>query len=119
MRSAFWLVGLAVLAGAAPASLARAPRILGNCDSAASGTGAGERQAQGPVSNTGVFLAVPVGKVCVGPNAVEGEPAYVRRTTGKEGMAMVEVSATPFMPELPASGAPAGAILRPDQPAGW
>jgi len=59
---------------------------------------------------------VPIGRVCVGPEVVDGEPIYVRRTTVSEGMTIVEVSTTPFMP---VSNEVAGLIGRPDQPAGW
>ena len=64
-----------------------------------------------------MFVDVPVGRVCVGPELVDGEPIYVRGTTVREGMRIVEVSTTPFMPVL-APGV-AELIVRPDQPAGW
>ncbi len=79
-----------------------------------------ERQThQTPGSNMGVVVVVPIGRVCVGPEAVDGESSYVRRTTAKEGMTIVEVSATPFMPVLASNEAVDQLIARPDQPAGW
>ena len=111
-------IGLAVVAGGVPASFGQDSRVLDHCKSAGTGIEAEEeRPPQRLGSNTGVVVAVPIGRVCVGPEIVDGEPSYVRRTTAKEGMAIVEVSATPFMPLL-ASGA-GETIVRPDQPAGW
>ena len=72
---------------------------------------------------TVVSVAVPSGKVRVGAELVDGEPVYVRRTTGIEGMTVVEVSTSPFMPVLPSNGEPAAAdklIANPAaQPASW
>jgi hypothetical protein len=120
MRTGYLVIGLAAVVGFVPASFAQGSRGLDHCKSAGTGIEAEERQAhETPGSNTGVSVAVPIGRVCVGPEAVDGEPSYVRRITAKEGMAIVEVSATPFMPDLPSGEQPAGAIARPDQPAGW
>jgi hypothetical protein len=120
MRTGYLAIGLAALVGVVPASFAQAPRSLDQCKSAGTGMEAEERQPdQRFGSNTGVFVAVPIGRVCVGPDVVDGGPSYVRRTTAKEGMAIVEVSTTPFMPELASSEAPSGVLARPDQPAGW
>ena len=118
--TAYMAIGLAVVVNVVPASSAQDSRALDHCKSAGTGTEGEERQThQRPGSNTGVSVAVPIGRVCVGPESVDGEPSYVRRTTVKEGMAIVEVSTTPFMPVLTSSEEPPGVILRPDQPAGW
>ena len=110
----YMTIGLAVVS-AAPASFAQDSRVLGHCKAAETGMEAEERQTPG--SNMGVVVVVPIGRVCVGPEAVDGESSYVRRTTAKEGMTIVEVSATPFMPVLASDVAEL--IARPDQPAGW
>jgi hypothetical protein len=114
----YMAIGLAVVVSVVPASFAQDPRVLEHCKSAGTGIEAGERQThQRPGSNTGVFVDVPIGRVCVGPESLDGEPIYVRRTTAREGMTIVEVSSTPFMPVLRSNEAPPG--VRPDQPAGW
>jgi hypothetical protein len=65
----------------------------------------------------GVFVAQPVGRVWIDPESVDGMPSYVRRTKGKGGMSIVEVSATPFMDEVPGVG---GVKARPEElPAPW
>ena len=125
MRTALCLMAscLAAVVAVAPAALARDARVLDRCKSAAAGIDAEERQTdQKAGSNAAVFVAVPIGRVCVGPESVDGEPSYVRRTTAKEGMTIVEVSTTPFMPALASNEGPSGGnslIGRPDQPAGW
>lgn len=122
MRTALCCVaiGLAVVVSGVPAAFAQDSRVLDHCKSAGTGIEAEERQThQRPGSNTGVFVDVPIGRVCVGPEFVDGEPSYVRRTTVSKGMAIVEVSTTPFMPVLRSSEEPPGAIGRPDQPASW
>ena len=112
-------IGLAIVAGVVPASPAQDSRLLERCKSAEPGIAAEEQQTQqGPGSGSRVVVVVPTGRVCVGPESVDGEYSYVRRTTAKEGMAVVEVSATPFMPVL-ASNEGAPVIARTDQPAGW
>ena len=68
-------------------------------------------------TNAGISLAVPTGKIFVDPETLNGEPIYVRKTKAKEGMAIVEVSTTPFEPVLASGAAPPG--VRPDQPASW
>ena len=116
----FLAVGLAVVVGVVPASPIQDSRVLDHCKSAEPGFEAEKRQThQEPMSNMGVFVALPIGKVCVGPASVDGEPSYVRRTTAKEGMTIVEVSTTPFMPALASNEAASQLIARPDQPAGW
>lgn len=113
-------IGLAVVVGAVSAAFAQDSRVLDHCKSAGTGIEAEERQThQRPGSNTGVFVDVPLGRVCVGPEFMDGEPTYVRRTTAKEGVAIVEVSTTPFMPVLASNEASPGVIVRPDQPASW
>ena len=120
MRTGYLAIGLAAVVGVAPASFAQGSRALDRCKAAGTGIEAAERQThESPASNRGVFVAVPMGRVCVGPEVVDGEPSDVRRITAREGMAIVEVSTTPFMPDLPSSEAPPGVIGRPDQPAGW
>ena len=120
MRTGHMAIGLAAVVSIVPASFAQDSRVLDHCKSAGTGIEAEERQThQRPGSNTGVFVAVPIGRVCVGPEVVDGEPSYVRRITAKEGMAIVEVSTTPFMPDLALRRRLAGVIGRPDQPAGW
>jgi hypothetical protein len=91
-------IGFAVVAAVVPAASAQEPGVPG------AGKSAG--------------TSVPIGKVRVGPEFVEGEPIYVRRTTVRPGMTIVEVSTTPFMPVLP-SNQQAAAVVRPDQPASW
>ena len=116
MRTALCMaIGLAVHVNVVPASLAHGKP-------AGTGTEAKERQThQGTGSNTGISLALPTGRVSVGPDVLDGEPIYVRRSTVREGITIVEVSTTPFMPVLASNEGPAGvqAIVRPDQPVGW
>lgn len=115
---AYLAIGLAVVVGGVPASFAQDSRVVDHCKSAGTGIEAEEgRTPQRSGSKTSVDVAVPIGKVCVGPDALDGEPTYVRRTTAKEGMAIVEVSTTPFMPVLPPGVGES--IIRTDQPAGW
>jgi hypothetical protein len=116
----YMAIGLAAVVSVVPASFAQDSRVLDHCKSAGTGIEAEERQThQRPGSNTAVFVDVPIGRVCVGPEVLDGEPSYVRRISAKEGMAIVEVSTTPFMPDLRSSEGPPGVISRPDQPASW
>ena len=119
MRTALCMaIGLAVVV--VPASFAQDSRVVDQGTSAGTGIEAEELQTHQRLgSNTGVVVAVPIGRVCVGPELVDGEPSYVRRTTVGKGMTIVEVSTTPFMPVLPSSEGPPGVIVRPDQPASW
>ena len=113
-------IGLAVVAGGVPASFGQDSRVLDHCKSAGTGIEAEEeRRPQRLGSNTGVVVAVPIGRVSVGHESLDGEPIYVRRSTVREGMTIVEVSTTPFMPVLASNEGPSGVIVRPDQPAGW
>ena len=114
----YMAIGLAVVVSGVPASFAQAPRVLGHGKSAGTGIAAEEGQTHQRLgSNTGISLAVPIGRVWVGPEFVDGGPSYVRRTTVREGMTIVEVSTTPFMPEPPGVDKLIG---RPDeQPASW
>jgi hypothetical protein len=126
MRTALCMaIGLAVVVRVVPASFAQAPRVLGHGKLAGTGTKAEQQQTHDELSrglrleardHTGISLAVPIGRVWVGPEVVDGEPSYVRRTKASEGMTIVEVSTTPFMPESPGV---AQLIVRPDQPASW
>ena len=113
-------IGLAVVVSPVPASSARDSPVLDHCKSAGTGNEAEEQKTdQRPGSSTGVFVDVPIGRVCVGPEAVDGGPTYVRRTTVSKGMAIVEVSTTPFMPVLGSNEGVNELIARPDQPAPW
>ena len=105
MRTRHLAIGLAAVVGAVPAALAQDSRVPDP------GNAAGIR------SNTGISLAVPIGRVSVGPGFPNGEPIYVRRTTVGAGMTVVEVSTTPFMP-VPTSNQKTAAV-RSDQPASW
>ena len=118
MRTGYMAIGLAAVVGVAHASFAQVPRVLAHGKSAGTGIEAEERQThQGPGSNTGISLEVPIGRISVGPEFLDGEPVYVRRATVNLGMTIVEVSTTPFMPEPPGVDQLIG---RPDeQPASW
>ena len=120
MRTAFCMAfGLAVVVGGVPASLAQDSRVPDPGKPAGTGIEAKERQTQQrPGSNKGISLEVPIGRISVGPKSLDGEPIYVRRSTVREGITVVEVSTTPFMPVLASNEGPA-AVVRPDQPAGW
>ena len=117
MRTALCMaIGLAAVVSGVPASLAQDSRGK----PAGTGIEAEEDQTHQRLgSDTGISLAVPVGRVSVGPEVTNGEPVYVRRTTVREGMTIVEVSTTPFVPVLASNEGPPGVIARPDQPAGW
>ena len=117
MRTALCIaIGLAVPVNVVPASLAHGKP-------AGTGIEAKERQThQGLRSNTGISIAEPIGRVSVGPGLLAGEPVYVRRTTVREGVTIVEVSTTPFMPaslSKEEAAEVARSTVRPDQPAGW
>ena len=110
-------IGLAVAASGVPASFAQDSRLLEHCKSAGTGTEAEGQPTKGPGSNKGVSIEVPIGKVCVGPESLDGEPFYVRRTDVGNGITIVEVSTMPFVAFRTSNGeAPQ---VRPDQPAGW
>jgi len=119
MRTALCMaIGLAVVVGVVPASFAQESRVVDQGKSAGTGIEAEELQTHQRLgSNTGVVVAVPIGRVWVGPEFVDGEPSYVRRTTVGKGMTIVEVSTTPFMPVLSSSEVPLA--IRADQPASW
>ena len=89
-------ISLAAVVAVVPAASAQEPRV--------------------PDDDKSARTSVPTGKVRVGPDFVEGEPIYVRRTTVRPGMTIVEVSTTPFEPVLASNEAP---IARTDQPTGW
>ena len=119
MRTAFCTaVGLAVVFSGVPAAFAQ-DRVSDQGKPAGTGADAKRRQTHhGLKGNSGISLAVPVGRVSVGHESLNGEPIYVRRSTVREGMTIVEVSTTPFMPVL-ASNEGSPAAVRTDQPAGW
>ena len=120
MRTALCMAtGLAVVVSGVPASFAQDSRVSDQDKPAGTGAEAKKRQThQGLKSNSGISLAVPLGRVFVGHESLDGEPIYVRRSTVREGMTIVEVSTTPFMPVL-ASNEGSPAAVRTDQPAGW
>ena len=111
MRTALFLaIGLAAVVGVVPASFAQDPGVPDHGKSAGSARPGGSR---------GISLAVPIGRVSVGPEFGNGEPIYVRRTTVREGITIVEVSATPFMPVVRSNEEVAQLVVRADQPASW
>ncbi|MCH8615966.1 hypothetical protein LZ016_07620 [Sphingomonas sp. SM33] len=120
MRTALCLaIGFAVVFGGVPASFAQDSRVVDHGKSAGTATAVKGRQQQ--TLGRGISLVVPTGKISVDPAAAAGEPIYVRRSTVRDGMTVVEVSTTPFMPVLASNAGPGGTPLkvRPDQPAGW
>ena len=118
MRTALCMaMGFAVVFGGVPASFAQHSRVVDPGKSAGTAIAVKKRQTHQNLGR-GISLAVPTGKVSVGPDAVDGEPIFVRRMTVRDGMTIVEVSTTPFMPELASNEGPP-AVVRPDQPAGW
>ena len=121
MRTALCLaIGIAVVVGGVPASFAQDSRVSDPGKPAGTGVEAKKRQThQGLKSNSGISLAVPIGRVSVGHESLDGEPIYVRRSTVREGMTIVEVSTTPFMPVLASNEGVGQLIARTDQPAGW
>jgi hypothetical protein len=119
MRIGYIAIGLAAVVGVVPASFAQDSRVLDHGKLAGTRTEGEERQAHQTFGgNTGISLAVPIGRVSVGPDLVGGdEPIYVRRTTVSGGITIVEVSTTPFVAVLSSNKESPG--VRPDQPAGW
>ena len=115
MRTAFCMaIGLATVV--VPAGFARGAAKPGS----PAGTAIEERPTHVRGSNAGISVAVPIGKVSVDPKVLGGEPIFVRRSTVREGITIVEVSTTPFEPVLASSeGVSAQAIVRADQPASW
>lgn len=121
MRTALCMaIGVAVVVGGASASLAQ---DLGAADQGKSAGTARSRQThQGLDGSKGISLVVPSGKISVDHRSPGGEQIYVRRSTGKEGVTIVEVSTTPFMPVLASNDGvqvSSLSVIRPDQPAGW
>ena len=121
MRTALYMaIGLALVVSGVPAAFAQDSRALDHGKSAGTGINSDKRQTrQGIASNRSISLAVPIGRVSVDSKVMDGEPIYVRRMTVREGMTIVEVSTTPFMPVLTANEEPRGVHVRPDQPASW
>jgi hypothetical protein len=119
MRTALYMaIDLAVIVTGVPASLAQDSRVPDQGKSAGIGNEAQERQTrQRPGNERGISVAAPTGRVSVDPE-LDGEPVYVRRTKVREGMTIVEVSTTPFIPVLASNEGPP-AVVRSDQPAGW
>ena len=122
MRIAFCLaIGVAFAVGV-PASSAQDSRAVDPGQPAGTGTKAKARQAHERLdSSKGISLAVPTGRISVGLQSEDGEPVYVRRSTVRDGITIVEVSTTPFMPVLASNQGPGGTPLtvRADEPAGW
>ena len=119
MRTALCVaISLTVVVSGVPASFAQDSRVSDQGKPAGTGVEAKKRQThQGLKSNSGISLAVPMGRVSVDHESLDGEPIYVRRSTVREGMTIVEVSTTPFMPVLASSEE--SPTVRTDQPAGW
>jgi hypothetical protein len=117
MRTAVCTVlGLAVVVGIVPPAFAQDWRALDH--GKRSGSEAQKRPTHRSFgSDRGISLAVPIGSVSVAPEFLDGEAVYVRRTTAGQGMTIVEVSTTPFMPVLASNEKIPG--VRPDQPASW
>ena len=120
MQAVMWMA--AALAAIAPPPTPTAPDLPvtgGPVDIGRSSAAA--RLGEGLKSGTGISLAVPTGKLSVGQPSAQAQPVYVRRTTGAEGITVVEVSTTPFAPLVPAQGGSNSTriVLRPDQPASW
>ena len=109
-------IGFAIVVGVVPASHARESQVADQGRPA--GTAIDGRQTrEGLERNSGISLAVPTGKISVDTGSAGGEPVYVRRSTVRDRMTIVEVSTTPFMPVLASNEAIP--VLRPDQPAPW
>jgi hypothetical protein len=113
MRTAYMAIGLAAVVGLIPAGFAQDSRVAGH------GKPGGTAIEVEPASSRGISLVVPIGKVSVDRGSVGGEPVYERRTKVTEGITIVEVSTTPYMPVLAFNGGQPQTIIRPDQPAGW
>ena len=124
MRTGYMAIGLAAVVAVVPAAFAQDSRVLGHGKSA--GTGIEAERQKHEISDglrlearehTGVSVDAPIGRVWVGPEVVDGEPSYARRTTVREGMLIVEVSTTPFMEGPPGIDQLIG---RPEErPASW
>ena len=106
-------IGLAVVVGHVPAAFAQDSR------GADHGKGAGTGQKRQKAGSTSISVAAPIGRVSVGAKSLDGEPIYVRRMTVREGITVVEVSTTPFMPDVRSNVKVAAVAVRSDQPAGW
>jgi hypothetical protein len=125
MRTALCLAtGLAVVFSGAPASFAQESRVPDPGQPAGTAIEAEQPPTHDEMSDrlrseareqSGASVAVPVGRVLVGPEFVGGEHIYLRRAA-REGMAIVDVSTTPFAPEYAVADE---LIVRPDQPASW
>ena len=114
MRTALCcLIGTALAFAGVPAAFAQDSR------GADQGKPAGTAQKRQKAENTSISVAAPTGRVSVGAKSLDGEPIYVRRMTVREGITVVEVSTTPFMPDVRSNVKVAAAAVRPDQPAGW
>src|SRR5215212_4514215 len=94
----YMAIGLAAVGAVVPAAFAQAPRALGHSKPAGTKV---EAEKQRPGSDTGISAAAPIGRASAGPGFADVEPIYVRRTTVRPGMTIVEISTTPFVPVTP------------------
>ena len=121
MRTALCMaMGIAAVVGDVPASFAQDSRVPDPSKPAR--TEKKLARDQGLDGSKGISLVVPTGKISVDHGSPGGEQIYVRRSTGKEGVTIVEVSTTPFIPILASNEGPqvsSLSVVRPDQPAGW
>lgn len=117
MRTQYLAVSLAFVACVGPA-FAQDARSWDHGKAAGTGVEREDRPTQPRFGNSsGISLAIPTGRVSVGPEFLDGEPIFVRRMTERDGMTIVEVSTTPFIPVLVSNEESRG--VRPDQPASW
>ena len=117
-------LGLVSVVSGAPAAIAQNAEVEIQGSSTENWGDGDERQPRSFDGRTvksgeygGVFVEPPIGKVRVGAEFVEGDVVYARRTTATAGILVVEVSASPFMFDLPSNQQ--HAEVRPDQPAPW
>ena len=117
-------IGFAAIVTGHPSAFSQDVEVLDQTKSAECRSDENDRQAKSVDGLTvesqpyaGVFVEPPVGTVRVGPQFVDGDPVYVRRTTGIAGATVVEISTSPFMLDVQ-SNEPR-AEVRPDQPASW
>jgi len=118
-------IGLAVTIGLVSASFAQDSDVLASGTPAGTGEATERQRPFGsldgltlePRQHSGVFIDAPNGSVRVGPEYVGGQPVYARRTTPAAGIAVVEISVTPFADAALAVGG--FTDQRPDQPASW
>lgn len=131
LRAGSMAFGLIVL-GAAPVAFAQVTKSAGPASPTGTAieTGQGQTDPARPdrsrsdaLDTPVITIAVPVGHVRVGPEFVEGEQGYMRRTAARDGMTVLEFSTTPFVPMLQLAGQSTGlggSGGRPEElPASW